>query len=163
MIVRPARTGDAAALAAIWNPVIEGTAATFTTVLKTPEGIAADIAARGACFQVLELDGVPAGLATCFPFRAGPGYAHSCEHSVILAPEARGRGGGRALMEALMAAARAEGQHVMVAAISGENPGAVRFHARLGFEERGRLPQAGRKFGRWMDLILMQKILDARA
>ncbi len=66
---------------------------------------------------------------------------------------------GRALMDAALSAAKAKGQHVMVAAISSANPAAAAFHAHLGFAEAGRLAQVGRKNGQWLDLILMQKML----
>ncbi|MDO6586808.1 GNAT family N-acetyltransferase [Salipiger sp. 1_MG-2023] len=159
MIIRQARPEDAAALVALWNPWIETTAITFSTDLKTAEGVAADIAARGAAFQVAEDARQLVGLATYFPFRSGPGYRFTKEHSVILAPEARGKAAGRALMAALETAARAEGVQSLFAGVSGENPEGVAFHAALGFTEAARLPRVGNKFGRWMDLVLMQKFL----
>ncbi|SNR55502.1 GNAT family N-acetyltransferase [Puniceibacterium sediminis] len=159
MIVRAAQRGDAAQIAVIWNAVIETTAITFTTDLKTDAGITSDILARGGGFQVAEQDGLVAGFGTYSPFRGGPGYARTMEHSIMLAPHARGSGIGRALMTGLCEHARSVGVHSMWAGISAENPGAVPFHAALGFAEIARLPEVGFKFGRWMDLILMQKIL----
>ena len=157
MIVRPARAEDAAPLVALWNPWIRDTAITFTTDEKTEAGLAADIAARGPAFVVAEDGGALLGFATFFPFRAGPGYAWTKEHTVILAPEARGRGAGRALMAALEDEAQRQGGHALMAGISAENPAGVAFHAAIGFHEVARLPQVGRKFDRWMDLVLMQK------
>lgn len=157
MIVRPARAEDAGPLVALWNPWIRDTAITFTTDEKTEAGLASDIAARGPAFVVAEDGGTLLGFATFFPFRAGPGYAWTKEHTVILAPEARGRGAGRALMAALEDEARRQGVHALMAGISAENPAGVAFHAAIGFHEVARLPQVGRKFGRWMDLVLMQK------
>jgi phosphinothricin acetyltransferase len=81
------------------------------------------------------------------------------EHTIQLAPEASGRGHGRALMTAVEDHARAGGAHSMFAGVSGENPEGRAFHARLGYVETAILPQVGWKFGRWMDLVLMQKIL----
>lgn len=159
MIIRSAERRDAVQIAAIWNAVIENTAITFTTDLKTEVGIAGDILARGGGFQVAEQDGMVAGFATYGAFRGGPGYARTKEHSIMLAPQARGKGTGRALMTGLCDHARDVGVHSMWAGISGENPVAVPFHAALGFSEIARLPEVGFKFGRWMDLILMQKIL----
>ncbi|MGR3393899.1 MULTISPECIES: N-acetyltransferase family protein [Rhodobacterales] len=159
MIVRPARAEDAAALVALWNPWIENTAITFSTEIKTETGLAADIAARGPAFQVAEAEGALLGLATFFPFRAGPGYARTKEHTIILSPAARGRGAGRALMSALEEVARGQGVHSLFAGVSAENPEGVAFHAAIGFRETARLPQVGYKFGRWMDLVLMQKFL----
>lgn len=163
MRLRAAEEADAPAIAAIWNGYIRDTAVTFTSAEKTVAGIAADIAARApeGLFVLAEEAGAVLGFATGFAFRGGPGYRHTLEHSVMLAPQARGQGTGRALMTALEAAARASGAHVMVAAISGENAPAIAFHARMGFAGVGRMAQTGRKFGRWMDLVLMQKILQA--
>lgn len=159
MTVRQAGPGDATAICAIWNEVIRDTLVTFTTEEKTEAQIAADIAARGPLFQVADLGGSVVGFVTCFPFRAGPGYAYTREHSIQLAPEARGKGLGRALMQAIEAAACAQGVHSLWAGVSGANPDGVRFHARLGYAEIARLPEVGFKNGQWLDLILMQKFL----
>lgn len=159
MIVRPACAGDAAALVVLWNPWIETSAITFSNELKTEAGLVADIAARGPAFQVAEEAGVLLGLATFFPFRSGPGYARTKEHTIILAPEAHGRGAGRALMAAIEEVARGQGVHSLIAGVSAENPAGVAFHAAVGFHETARMPEVGYKFGRWMDLVLMQKFL----
>ncbi|NOD34662.1 MULTISPECIES: GNAT family N-acetyltransferase [unclassified Ruegeria] len=160
MKVRPARPADALAIAEIANQIIRETLVTFTTDTRSAESIAEDIRARGPGFLVAEIEGRVVGFATFGPFRSGPGYAHSCEHSIQLAPEARGQGVGRALMVALEKAARAKGVHVLVAGISSANPSAVAFHAALGFEQVGVMPQIGYKWGQWLDLVLMQKILS---
>lgn len=162
MEIRPATSSDCAAIAAIWNPVIRDTACTFTTQQKTPSGLGALIdekRANAMPFLVAELDGGIAGFATYGQFRAGPGYARTMEHSIILAPDARGRGIGRALMGALEACARDQGVHSLWAGVSAENEAGVAFHKAIGYREMARLPEVGRKFGRWMDLILLQKIL----
>ncbi|MEQ8898514.1 MAG: N-acetyltransferase family protein [Roseovarius sp.] len=159
MSVRAAVPEDAGAIAAIWNPFIRDTAVTFTTEEKTEAGLAADIAARPAAFFVAGEGGKVMGFATAFAFRGGPGYRHTFEHTVQLAPEAWGQGLGRALMARLEEALRENGCHVLVAGISGENEAGIAFHHAIGFETVGRMPQVGAKFGRWMDLVLMQKIL----
>ncbi|WP_283176217.1 GNAT family N-acetyltransferase [Gemmobacter sp. 24YEA27] len=99
------------------------------------------------------------GFASYSQFRAGAGYARSMEHTVILAPKARGRGAGRALMAAVETHAKARGAHLMVAAVSGENPQARLFHEALGYRHCGTIPGAGFKFGRYLDLILLAKEL----
>lgn len=161
MSVRVAKAADAGAIAEIWNHYIRHTPATFTTAEKTPEALAADIAARQSPmgFWVAEVEARVVGFATSFPFRSGPGYARSLEHSVLLAPDAHGKGFGRALMAAVEARARAGGAHVLVAGISGENPDGVAFHAALGFVKTGEMAEVGFKFGSYMPLVLMQKIL----
>lgn len=161
MILRAARAGDAAAICGIANAIIRDTVITFTTSEKAPDAVAVDIAARGAAFQVAEQAGAVVGFATFGPFRSGPGYAHTREVSVNLAPAARGQGAGRALLLALEQVAILQGVHVLVAGISGENPAAAGFFAAIGYREVGRMPQTGFKAGRWLDLVLMQKILPS--
>lgn len=160
--LRPATKADAPALAALWNPWITGTAITFNPDPKTPEDMAALIAARqsaGQAFFVAESGGNLLGFATYAQFRGGAGYARTMEHSVILAPEARGRGAGRALMQAVEDHARAGGAHQMIAGVSGENPEGRAFHEALGYRLIATVPEAGHKFGRYMDLWLLQKYL----
>ncbi|WP_299792094.1 GNAT family N-acetyltransferase [uncultured Marivita sp.] len=159
MIIRPARPEDAEPLTVILNDVIDNTTITFTSERKNAQYLRDDIAARGAAFQVVELDGEAAGYASYFPFRNGPGYARTKEHSIALAPRARGKGAGRALMAALEAEARREGVHSLWAGVSAENPSGRAFHAAIGFEEIATLSEVGFKFGRWIDLVLMQKKL----
>ncbi|MEW9921457.1 N-acetyltransferase family protein [Marimonas sp. MJW-29] len=161
MNIRTARPADAAAIAAIWNVIIRDTLITFTTKERTEATLAAHISERQGAFWVAEEAGKVLGFVTYGPFRTGPGYATTAEHTLILAPEGRGRGLGRALMHKAMEHAAAHGIHVMVAGISAANPGAVAFHAALGFEQTGKLPQVGRKSGQWLDLIFMQKTLPS--
>ncbi len=160
MRIRPAQLGDAEAIAALWNAMIRDTLATFTTQEKTVTGTAALITERQGGFWVADLHGLQ-GFVTYGPFRAGPGYAATVEHTIIVAAPTQGRGTGRMLMQQAIVGAVAQGRHVMVAAISGANSGAASFHARMGFEQTGMMPQVGRKADRWLDLILMQKILSA--
>lgn len=158
--IRQAVAGDAAVIAAIWAPVIRDTTITFTDAVKSPQEVAALIAARDACgwpFLLAEASGSVLGFATYAPFRAGPGYARTMEHSVILAPEARGRGVGRALMTALLDHARAGGVHSLWAGVSGENAAGIAFHVAVGFRHVATLPEVGFKFGRFIDLVLMMR------
>ncbi|SLN28881.1 N-acyltransferase YncA [Roseovarius gaetbuli] len=159
MIVRQARPGDIEAILAIWNPLIRETSVTFTTEEKTPEGLGQDIAGRGEAFLVAERGGVILGFASFGAFRSGPGYAHTGEHTIILDAASRGRGVGRALMTRLEEVARSQRFHALVAGVSGENVGAIAFHRAIGFSEVARMPEVGRKFGRWMDLVFLQKLL----
>ncbi len=162
MLVRPARKDDCAAICAIWNPVIRDSEATFNPVEKTPNGLHQEIAAReraGHAFLVVVDNGDIAGFATYGQFRASPGYRYSMEHTIILAPHARGRGMGRALLGRLERHARAGGAHSMLAGISHVNAAAIAFHAALGYRQVARLPEVGFKFNRWYDLVLMQKML----
>ena len=156
-MIRPAAPDDAAAIAAIWNHVIRDTTQTFTTAEKDPGALAAQIIDQ-PCF-VAEGAGGVAGFVIYGQFRGGPGYAHTMEHSIHVAEGARGAGLGRALMGVAEDHARGAGIHSMIAGVAGENAGGAAFHAALGYREIARLPQVGWKFGRWHDLVLMQKIL----
>ncbi len=155
-MIRPATPADAAQIAAIWNHAIRETTITFNPVEKPLEEVSALIAQD--CLVWVE-NGQVLGFARYFPFRGGEGYRFTVEHTIMLHPRGHGRGGGRELMEALCANAKAAGKHSMIAGCSAENPGAVAFHARLGFAKVATLPEVGFKFGRWIDLVLMQKTL----
>ena len=149
-------------MAAIWNPLIRETTVIFHSTERDEAAVAAYVATRRAAGRevwVAEAEGRVAGLASYDQFRAGNGYAHAMEHTVLLAPAAQGRGLGRALMAAVEGHAAAAGAHVMIAAIDADNTAGRAFHGRLGYVQVGVLPQTGRKFGRWLDLVLMQKIL----
>ena len=161
MTLRAAERSDAAAVAGLWNGMIRDSLATFTTEEKSADDIAALIDARAGAFWVAEVAGQLAGFVTFGSFRGGPGYAATVEHSIVLSDAAQGQGLGRGLMTRAMDGAAAQGHHVMVAAISSANPGAVAFHEKLGFAQVGRMPEVGRKRDQWLDLILMQKILGA--
>ena len=158
-MIRPAHPDDAPAICAISNALIRDTLITFTTDLRSEVDTRHAIEAANGTFLVVEEDGRVVGFASFGPFRGGPGYAHTKEHSIQLTAEARGRGVGRRLMFQLEEIARAQNVHVLIAGISSANPAGIAFHRSLGFTETGRMPEVGRKSGQWLDLILMQKIL----
>lgn len=161
-MIRTARSSDLSAIAAIWNQVIRDTVFTFTSAEKSltdMEELLNDKMQTGHGFLVAEAEGVTLGFALYGQFRGGPGYARSMEHSIYLAPEARGKALGRALLRAIEDHARAAGVHVLMAGISAQNAAARRFHAQNGYEFMVILPQVGYKFGQFHDLVLMQKIL----
>jgi len=163
MILRDATSEDTPAICAIWNPVIENTAATFTTALKTPNGLTSEIMdkrANGFGFFVAEKKGEILGFASYGQFRGGPGYRHSFEHSIVLSPKAHGQGLGRAMMGHLESHAIRNKGHILMAGVSSENLTGIAFHRRIGFQDTAVLPQVGRKFGRWMDLHLLHKVLS---
>lgn len=161
-MIRPAVSADIPALLDIWNPVIRHTLVTFSSEEKTGTSLQALIDERvvgGYCFLVAEHGGQVAGFATYAPFRGGNGYLRTLEHTIILGPEARGFGLGRGLMAAIEAHGFAGGGHTIYAAVSADNPEGVAFHAAIGYRTMAVLPEAGWKFGRWVDLVLMQKKL----
>lgn len=161
-MIRAALPSDAPALAELLNHWIENTAVTFNPVPKTAEDITtmiAAIAAAGHGFFVAVRGGTLLGQASYGQFRGGAGYARCMEHSVSLRPGADGMGLGRALMAAVETHAKSGGAHQMIAGVSAENPGGLAFHDRLGYRRIATVPQAGFKFGRYIDLCLMQKFL----
>ena len=89
-----------------------------------------------------------------------PGYRFTAELPIHVRGDQRRNGVGRLLLEELIARARRNGLHVLVAGIDADNGDSIRFHERLGFVEVARMPETGQKFGRWLDLILMQLILQ---
>ena len=160
--IRDARPEDAAAIAAIWNPIIRETAITFWPTERTEAEIARIIAERqsaGHAFLVAETDGRVAAFASYAQFRAGGGYAKSLEHTIHAAPGSRGRGLGSALLAAVEDHARDHGGRLMIGGITASNTDSLRFHARHGYAEWGRVPAAGWKFGAFHDLVLMGKDL----
>jgi phosphinothricin acetyltransferase len=100
------------------------------------------------------------GFASYDTFRQRPAYKYTVEHSVYVHRDHRRRGVGRALLEHLIAAARAQQYHVMIGGIDADNAGSIALHTQLGFSHAGTVKQAGFKFGRWLDLAFYQLVLD---
>ena len=165
MAIRPAVPNDMPAITAILNDAILNTTAVWYDAPKTPDEIAAWHAARvGDGYPVLVFNagrGVE-GYATYGPFRAFPGYRLTAELSLYVEAGARGRGVGRALLAGLVETARDAGLRALIGGIEAENGASLALHRALGFEEVGRLPAVGQKFGRWLTLVFVQKTLDDR-
>lgn len=164
MTIRLATKSDCMSIASIWNQVIRDTAITFNPNEKSVDDVAALIAEKEAggyaVFVADEDNGIVQGFATYGQFRGGAGYRFTAEHTVVLAPEARGKGHGRGLMQAVEDHARERGIHTIFAGVSSDNPRGVAFHTALGYHTVAVLPEVGFKFGRWLDLTLMQKKLS---
>lgn len=135
---------------------------TFNSIEKTPQDVAALILTRqnaGYPFVVARESDHLLGFSTYGQFRTGSGYAWTMEHTVILDPEARGRGIGRALLAHIETIAQERKIRSMIACVSGDNADAIAFHQRLGYVETGRVQQAGYKLGKWLDTVFLQKML----
>ena len=164
--IRDATASDLPAITEIYNALLDTTTHEWTETLHTVAERAEWLAeqtrtGRPALVAVLDDDVV--GWATYGDFRDSvrwPGYLPTVEHSIHVREDCWGRGIGRSLVDALVARARADGKHVMVAGIDSENVGSIRFHERCGFFEVARMPEIGTKFGRRLDLVLMQRLLD---
>jgi phosphinothricin acetyltransferase len=166
VIIRDATDADMPVVRDIYNATIPSTTAAWTETLET-------LKERRAWFRhqqrnrcpvlVAERDGTVVGFTAYESFRGSgkwPGYRCTVEHTIHVERSNWGFGVGRGLLEALITRARGQGMHVMVAAVDSENLDSIRFHERLGFSEVARMPEVGRKFDRWLDLVLMQRILD---
>ncbi|MBU8537270.1 GNAT family N-acetyltransferase [Falsiroseomonas tokyonensis] len=162
MTIDEATEADLPAILALINQAIAETTAVWHLQPETLE-------TRGAWFAARRAAGLPVlvarrgdtvlGFASYGPFRPFAGYDATVEHSVYVDPAAHRQGIGAALLAALEAQARAQGRHVMVGAVEAGNAGSIALHLRAGFVETGRMPEVGRKFGRWLDLVLLQKRL----
>jgi phosphinothricin acetyltransferase len=149
---------------AILNEAIATSTALYDYAPRAPESMAGWFRAKEAGgFPVLgavDEGGRLMGFATYGTFRAWPAYKYTVEHSVYVHKDHRGQGLGRALLLRLIAAARAQDLHVMVAGIDVDNRASIALHESLGFVPAGTLRHAGFKFGRWLDLAFYQLLLD---
>lgn len=164
MILRDAIHTDLPAILAIYNEVI-----TNSTAVYAFEPV--NLADRAAWLENRQAKGFPVlvaadgddvlGFASYGEWRgAWPGYKYTVEHSVHVKSGKRGTGIGRQLMQRLILSAQSAGMHVMLGAIDAENAASIQFHERLGFTAVAHFHQTGHKFGRWLDLVFMQLILD---
>jgi L-amino acid N-acyltransferase YncA len=161
--IRPATVADLPGIVEIYNVSVT-TTSTWSETPQTVEERAAWFTTRTAAGDgvfVADDAGSVVGFAAYGEFRNPQwnGYRFTVENTVHVREGWSGRGIGRSLMEALMGHAVDNGKHVMVAAVDGDNAGSVTFHERLGFEVVGRMPEVGWKFGHWLDLVLLQRIL----
>lgn len=162
-VIRDAGEPDFAAIQAIYgHHVLHG----FGSFEQTPPDSAEMIGrwravrAAGLPYLVAETDGEVAGFAYAAPYRPRPAYRFSVEDSVYVAPGRQRHGLGRRLLAPLIARCKALGYRQMVAVIGDrQNDGSIGLHAALGFREIGCLHAIGFKHGRWVDVVLMQRVL----
>ncbi len=156
--IRPATEADLADILAIYNnAVLHTTAIWIETPSNLAERAAWFAARRQAGFPVLVAeDAAVLGYGSFGKFRAYEGFRYTVEHSVYVADEAQGRGIGKMLLAALIEAARLMEMRVMVGAIDATNYASLALHEHMGFEETGRMPGVGEKFGKRLDMVLVQ-------
>ena len=163
MSIRDASAADLRAITDIYNDVIDTSDAIWLDEHVT-------LADRIAWFEhqsvhhhpvlvAVDDDGTVLGYGAFSDFRAKSGYWPTVEHTLHIHAGHRGRGVGQAILDALIERAEALGKHVMIAGIDAGNAGSIRFHERNGFQLVASMPAVGRKFGRPVDLILMQRAL----
>lgn len=164
-LIRPSLDSDLDAITRIYgHHVLHGTG-TFETTPPSASDMAArraDVLAKGLPWLVIEEDGQVLGFAYGNWFKPRPAYRFSVEDSIYLAPEAAGKGLGRALLAELLAAFERAGVRKVMAVIGDSgNAGSIGVHRALGFEPAGVIQSCGWKFDRWLDIVLMQKPLGA--
>jgi phosphinothricin acetyltransferase len=163
--VRHATPADIPGILRIYNEVIESSTAVY-------EMSAVPLSERTAWYENRTSDGYPVlvaeneseiiGFASFGPWRgAWPGYRYTVEHTVHVKSEWRGKGVGGQLLKSLFPLALALGKHVMIGGVDAGNEASLRFHAKLGFERVAHFKEVGHKFGRWLDLVFLQRFLDA--
>jgi phosphinothricin acetyltransferase len=169
MDVRLATLDDAEAIRQIYNREVTGSTVTFDLVPRSLAEQRAWLAAHaGAHPAIVAVDGggdggggreSVAGFGSLTPYRDRPAYSTTVENSVYVHHDRRGQGVGRLLLEELVDLATQHGFHSMMARIVGGHEASIALHAACGFELVGVEREVGRKFGKWLDVALMQRLL----
>lgn len=165
LTLRPSTDADVPAITAIYaHHVLHGTG-TFETTPPTLAEMTTrrlDVLARGLPYLVAEQGGKVLGFAYCQWFKPRPAYRYSAEDSIYLHPDAAGQGLGKQLLQALVHQAEAAGVRKLIAVIGDSgNHGSIGVHRSLGFHPVGTIRSCGWKFGRWLDIVLMEKSIGA--
>ena len=161
MHVRRARLEDAEALRAIYNLEVTTSSVTFDLVPRSEAQQRAWLAERSGAHAVVvaeEGDEV-LGFGSLSKYKERPAYATSVEDSVYVDAAARGTGVGKRLLAEWLDMGKAHGFHAVMARIVGGHDASIRLHAGLGFERVGTEREVGRKFGKWLDVVVMQRLL----
>jgi len=161
MDIRLARPGDAEAMRTIYNAEVTGSTVTFDI---EPRSLAQQLAwierHQGVHPAVVAVDrGIVTGFGSLSPFRDRAAYATTVEDSVYVADGRRGEGVGRLLLDELVDLATRQGFHTVIARTSGDNEPSIALHRASGFVHVGVEREVGRKFGRWIDVAILQRML----
>ncbi len=159
--IRLATTADAESIRTIYNTEVLGSTVTFDIVPRSVEDQNEWMTAHGGVYPLIvavDLE-VVVGFASLSPYRPRAAYATSAEDSVYVAADRRGQGVGRALLGELVDLAGSHGFHAVMARIVGDHEASIALHRSCGFELVGIEREIGRKFGRWLDVALMQLLL----
>jgi phosphinothricin acetyltransferase len=156
---------DADTLCAIYNPEVLESTVTFDLVPRTLDEQRLWIADHSGSYPAIVAEDTTSatpevvGFASLSAYRPRPAYATTVEDSVYVRRDQRGRGVGRVLLADLVELAIDHGFHSVIGRIVGDHEVSIALHTKLGFEEVGREREVGRKFGRWLDVVLMQRML----
>jgi L-amino acid N-acyltransferase len=163
MHARPATHDDLPGILEIYNEAVLNTTATYDYEPRTLEQRRQWFEERRrddyAIFVAADGSGRIVGWSSLNPFHTRPGYRFTAENSVYVAADLRGRGVGKLLLAPLIEAAQGRGLHAIIAAIDAQNEASIRLHAQFGFEKVGHFKQTGFKFGRWLDVVYMERIV----
>ena len=161
MLARLATIDDAEATRAIYNVEVSESTVTFDLVPRTLDEQRVWLTARSGAHAVLvaEADGDVVGFASFSPYRDRPAYSTTVEDSVYVRRDQQGKGVGKLLLAELITLATSHGFHTMIARIVGGHDASIALHQSLGFDVVGTERVVGRKFGRWLDVLVMQKLL----
>ncbi|WP_337184141.1 N-acetyltransferase family protein [Shinella sp.] len=166
-VIRTAVPGDIAAFTEIYRESVLNGVASYEIDPPSLDEMAARfeaITGKGYPYIVaVEQTGLILGYAYASAFRTRPAYRWLVEDSVYLAPDARGKGVGRALLAELVRCCTALGFRQMVAVIGGAHPASIAAHTAAGFAQSGRMTATGFKHGRWLDTVFMQRALGEGA
>jgi phosphinothricin acetyltransferase len=159
--IRLARGDDAEAIRSIYNLEVTGSTVTFDLVARTLAEQEAWIAEHEGVHPavVAEAGGEIVGFGSLAPYRSRPAYATTVEDSVYVRRDCRGMGVGRSLLGELLRLGTVHGFHAVMARIVGGHEASIGLHTACGFELVGIEREVGRKFGRWLDVVLMQRLL----
>jgi phosphinothricin acetyltransferase len=161
MTIRLTTPADAAAIATIYNRGIAERIATFETEPRTAAQISAQLIEKGDRYPtiVVECEGRIVAFASAGPYRSRPCYAGVAEHSVYVDPAVRGRGAGRAALEALIATYEARGFWKLLSRIFPENKPSLALHERCGFRTVGIYRRHAKLDGGWRDCVIVERLL----
>jgi L-amino acid N-acyltransferase YncA len=159
--IRLARLDDAEAIRQIYNHEVVTSTVTFDLVPRSLEDQRVWLEARSGAHAVIVADegGDIVGFASLSPFRDRPAYNSTVEDSIYVRSDQRGKQVGHQLLEELVALAAQHGFHTVIARIVGGHEASIGLHRRLGFTEIGAEREVGRKFGTWLDVVVMQRML----
>lgn len=165
LTLRPSQDGDIPAITAIYGHHVLHATGTFETEPPSAADMTArraDVLAKGLPYLVAEREGKVLGFAYCQWFKPRPAYRFSAEDSIYLHPDAAGQGLGKQLLATLLERAEAAGVRKLIAVIGDSgNAGSIGVHRSLGFQKVGVIQSCGWKFGRWLDIVLMERALGA--
>ncbi|OGL01756.1 MAG: hypothetical protein A3E31_16710 [Candidatus Rokubacteria bacterium RIFCSPHIGHO2_12_FULL_73_22] len=162
--VRDARPADLGRIGEIWNPEILRTDTTTDTEPRDAAALAAWLGRHGAAWPVVVAvaDDEVLAFGALSPYRPTPAFARTAEDSVYVARDRRGEGLGRRVLDELLRRAAAAGHHSVLARVTAPNTASLRLHARAGFRTVGVERETAFKLGRWLDVVVLQRVLAGR-